>query len=261
MLVGHQEVVESLSSQLPPVSIITGPPSVGKRMIAAYAAMKNSISRIDFTEVTRLTVDEAARVKEFIASEPMSRHKFVLIDLDAASSRAIDKLLITLEQPPTYARFAITTSQPVPRTLLTRGWKYPVGLLEPEDLQTILLNKGIPVADAVKLCHLGRVDVALNAYANSAARMSAINVLQAVESGDHILFMQACKGMDEQTANFIVMALQEAVAQSWNIFSAQQLGVFAERKVALQVLMLRGTVANARPQLAVKSALESIMRG
>jgi hypothetical protein len=260
MLVGHQEVVEALSSQLPPVSIITGPPSVGKRMIAAYAAMRNNISRVDFTEVNRLTVDEASRVKDFMTTEPMQDFRFALIDLDSASRSAMDKLLVALENPPSYAKYSLISSGRVPRTLRTRANNFVVGLLEPEELTTILLNKGIPAQDAYKFAKLGRVDLAMQAYSNIAARNVALNVLQATEEGDPILFLQAYKAVDEQAAAMILAALEESAAQSWKIFDPAHLGAFAKRNVALKLLGVWSTVASARPQLALKFTLESVIR-
>lgn len=260
MLVGHQGVVENLVSQLPPVSIITGPPSVGKRMIATYAAIKNDVARVDFTEVSLLTVDEARRVRQFMSTEPMQKTRFALIDLDRASHQAMDKLLTVLENPPKYAKFSLISSFKVPRTLQTRGNRYSVGLLEPEDLMMILINKGIPAKEATKLSHLGRVDLALNTYANSAAKSVAVNVLSAVESQDYILFMQAYKAVDEPAANMILAALEESAAQSWKIFDPSYLGAFSKRQVALKVLAAWSTMADARPQLAIRTALESVMR-
>lgn len=261
MLVGHQGVIEALSSQLPPVSIITGPPSVGKRMIAAWAAMQNNVARVDFTEVSRLTVDEAVRVQDFMATQPMQRLKFALIDLDSASTQATNKLLKYLEHPPTYARFSLISSDAVPRTLVTRGHNYTVGLLKPNDLLTILLNKGMPEREAAKLSKLGRVDLALQAYSDMAARTTAMNVLQAVESNDYILFMQSYKAVDEKAATAILDILQESASQSWKLYSPDYLGVFANRNAALKVLSAWSNISSARPQLSVRVALESVMRG
>jgi hypothetical protein len=261
MLVGHQGVIGALSSQLPPVSIITGPPSVGKRMIAAYAAMKNDVARVDFTEVSRLTVDEANRIQNFMSTYPVHALKFALIDIDSASSQATNKLLKFLEQPPTYARFSLISSEAAPKTLLTRGHNYTVGLLKPDDLLTILLSKGVPENEAMKVSKLGRVDLALQAYADLSARATAIGVLQATESGDYILFCQAFKGVDEKAANVILDILQESAAQNWKLYNPEFLGAFAKRQVALKLLAAWSNLSSARPQLAVRAALESIMKG
>ncbi len=261
MLVGHQEVVEALSSQLPPVSIINGPSSVGKRMIAAYAAIKNNVSRVDFTEVSHLTVDEASRVKKFMQVHPMQGLRFALINLDGASHQAMDKLLITLENPPSYARFSLISSTKVPRTLRTRAANFMVGLLEPEELMSILRQKGLTIADVSKLSKLGRVELAMDLYNNPSAKNVALNVFSAVESMDHILLMQAYKAVDEQSAKMMLIALEESASQSWKVFDPQYLGAFAKREVALKLLGLWSTVSDARPQLAMRVVLESVMKG
>ena len=261
MLVGHQGVTRALSSQLPPVSIITGPPSVGKRMIATYAAITNNVARVDFTEVAQLTVAEATRIKKFMATQPLGDFKFALINLDSASTAAVNDLLKSLEQPPDYARFSLISSNRVPPTLLTRGHKYTVGLLNPDELLEILLNKGLPENEARKVCKLGRVDLALQAYSDIAAKSTALTVLQAVETNDYPLFVQAYKSVDEKTANMIVALLEESATQRWKIFSPEYLGAFSNKKVALTILSAWSNVSSARPQLAVRAALESVMKG
>lgn len=261
MLVGHQGVIGALSSQLPPVSIIMGPPSVGKRIIATYAAIKHEVARIDFTEVSKLTVDEAIRVKQFMSTHPQQNLKFALIDLDAASDAAMNDLLKALEEPPSYARFSLISSATLPTTLLTRGHKYNVGLLNPEDLISILVHKGIPEKEAIKVSKLGRVDLALQAYADLASRATAVNVLQAAESGDYVLFSQAYKAVDVKAAEVILAILEESASQNWKLYSPEFIGVFSKRQVALNILGAWSNVSSARPQLAVRTALESVMRG
>lgn len=261
MLVGHKGVTKALSLQLPPVSIITGPPSVGKRLVATHAAIVNNIARVDFTEVKKLTVDEAKRIKTFVATRPMRNYRFALIDLDMASDAAVYDLLQLLEQPPEHARFSLISSNPVPRTLLTRGHKYTLGLLNSDELFQILISKNIPENDALRLSKLGRVDLAMQAYADVAAKATALSVLQSVQANDYVLFCQAYKAVDEKAANMIIVLLQESAAQVWKIFNPDYLGVFNQRQAALNVLAAWSNVNSARPQLAVRTALESFMRG
>lgn len=261
MLVGHQGVIGALSSQLPPVSIITGPPSVGKRLIAAHAAMTNKVSRIDFTEVSKLTVSEASRIKDFMSVQPMQNIKFALIDVDSASNAAVNDLLKALEEPPEYARFSIISSRKLPAVLRTRGHKYSVGLLKPTELMTILLDKGIPEQAAAKVSSLGRVDLALQAYSDSASRATALTVLESVLSNDYILFAQAYKAVDEKVAKTIISILEESATQRWRVTNPKYIGLFADQRVAMTVLDSWSKVSSARPQLAVRTALESVMRG
>jgi hypothetical protein len=88
----------------------------------------------------------------------------------------------------------------------------------------------------------------------------AVNVLEAAESGDHILFMQAYKAVDYKVAQLILTALEESAAQSWKIFDPDHIGAFAKRNVALKLLGAWSNVSNARPELAVRVTLESVMR-
>ncbi len=261
MLLGHEGVVEAMSSRLPPVSIISGPSSVGKRLIASYAAMKNNVDRIDFIEVKKLTVDEAKKIQDFVSTTPIKELKFVLVDLDYSSIEATHKLLKLLENPPEYSRFSLITSQAVPRPLLTRSQKYTVGLLNPEQLKRILISKGVPEIEASGLATLGRVDLAMNTYLDSASKNSALNVLQAVESGDYVLFLQAYKAIDDRAVRVILEILQESASQNWKVYSPESLNFFSKREVALKILNLWSTVNSARPTLAMRVTLESLLRG
>lgn len=261
MLVGHQEVTTALSRSLPPVSVITGPPSVGKRLIATYAAMVNDVARVDFIQVPKLTVEAASRVKQFMQSTPAYKYKFALIDVDDAHESAVNKLLKALEEPPSYARFSLISSAKLPRTLRTRGHKYSVGLLAPTELEKILLSKGLSANEAVKFSHLGRVDLALEAYADVASKTAALNVLQAVELGDYDLFCQSFKAVDDKAAAMILTAWQESAVGKWTLFNPQYLGEFAKQNVALSLLSRWSNISSARPKLAVRTTLESVMKG
>lgn len=260
MLVGHQEVARELSLRLPPVSVITGPQSVGKRLIAAYAAISNSVARIDFAEIKYLSVDAAHQIKSFISTTPHSKYKFVLIDLDHASKAAMNDLLKTLEEPPEFARFSLISSSRVLPTLATRAHKYSVGLLTPEELKTILLRREVGAEQAEKYCHLGRVDLALTAIEKSFYTASIITVLQSVEAGDYELFNQAFKGMDDQMSMLLIETLKESIAQSWRLIKPEYLGAFSTSRAALTVLSAWSNVQDAKPTLAVRAALESVMR-
>jgi DNA polymerase III delta prime subunit len=230
-------------------------------MVGIYAAMVHNVARVDFTEVSNLTVAEATRVKQFMSVSPMQTLKYALIDLDGSSTAAINDLLKTLEEPPSYARFTLISSSKLPATILTRGHKYRVGLLKTNELEQILLNKGLPAEDAKRFSTFGRVDLAMNAYNDVAAKASAITILQAAASGDYELFCQACKAIDENSARMILVALEESASQSWKLFKPEYLEVFGKRPAAMKILAAWSAISTARPQLAVRAALESVLKG
>lgn len=261
MLVGHTDVVSRLSESFPAVSLIQGPSSVGKRLIAAKAAMANSVDRIDFLPVSRLTVDESARIKNFMKTYPSGPLKVASIDIDGATCSAMDKLLVLLENPAPYSRYVLTSSAPVPRTLQTRSEKFFVGYLSEQELTEILLSRGIPQSELSNLVGLGSVQAALQAHSTMPSFYAALNILQAVESQDHILLMQAYKGIDDACARMILTALQESASQRWRLFKPQQLGVFAKRQIATKVLGAWTVVSDARLSLSIRVLLESLMRG
>lgn len=261
MLIGHQEVTKALSQQLPPVSIITGPPSVGKRLIAAHAAIVNNVNRVDFMQRKQLTIADAAEVKRFMSIRPQSHLKFALIDMDYSTSAAIDDLLTELEQPAEYARFTLISSKRLPKVLQTRAQKYTVGLLKQNELYEILVSQGIPSGEATRLSNLGRVDLAINAYRDISSRTAALNILQAVSAVDYELFCQSYKAADDTVADIIVKVLQECAAGQSKTFNVEHLGNIARKDVAMSLLSVWSQFSEAKPKLAVKTTLESIMRG
>jgi hypothetical protein len=173
----------------------------------------------------------------------------------------MNDLLKSLEEPPNYARFSLISSGSPPSTLKTRAQNYSVGLLSPDELLRILVAKGIPEPEAARVNKLGRVDLALQAYSDVAAKATAISVLQAIECNDYVLFSQAYKAVDATAAHMIIAILEESATQQWKLFNPAQLGAFANRQLALTILSAWSNVASARPQLAVRAALESVMRG
>lgn len=261
MLVGHQEVTEALSLELPPVSIITGPPSVGKRLIAAYSAIKHDVARVDFIQISRLTTQEVLKLKEFMSVTPYNRLRFALIDMDYSSKAAKDDLLNILEGPAIYARFSLISSNKLPMTLSTRGQKFNVGLLKPCDLAKVLESKGIAKSQIAKVDKLGRVDLALKACADISSRSTALNVLQAVEARDLDLFVQSYKAVDETSAKLVVSMLQEAAVGQFKLINPEYLGKFAERNTAMHFLNAWSKFSDARPSISVRVALESMMKG
>jgi hypothetical protein len=261
MLLGHEEVVEALSYQLPPVAVITGPSSVGKRLIAVQAAITHDVHRLDFLEIKKLSTLSAELIQDFVETKPYGNFKCCLIDLDAASIQSTHKLLKVLEEPPNYAKFVLVSSKRLPKPILTRSQRYTVGLLRPTDLQKILLSKGISEVDSKKLSHLGRVDIALESYKKSVSVSIAISILDAVLSGDYILFLQAYKAADDTVADTIISILQESASQRWKMYSPDSLGDFSKKEVAIKVLNVWSNLSIARPVLAVKVTLESLMKG
>jgi hypothetical protein len=124
---------------------------------------------------------------------------------------------------------------------------------------SILVEQGMSTKDAAKVCQLGRVDLALQAHKNISSKGIVVNVLQAVESQDYVLFIQAYKAVDDTVAQLLLTALEESAAQSWKIFDPRYLGVFAKRDVALKLLQGWSMLSSARLSLAMKTTLESVI--
>lgn len=261
MLVGHKKVVESLDRYVPSVFLLSGPPSVGKRLIALSAAKSKGVASVDFMQVDRLHVEDAINLRSFMTTSAMKDLRFASIDLDDASKPALDRLLLLLENPPPKTHFALLGSKAVPRTIQTRSQVFNIGLLRPTELSSILKSKGLPVNVIDKVCNFGRVDLAMQAYSDISVKAAALNVLTAVQTQDRLLLMESFKAVDDKSAFMILSALQEAAAGVWTMFTPEQLGPIAQKGVALKLLAAWSSMASARPQLAVRVVFESILRG
>lgn len=261
MLEGHQEVATILSQSLPPVTLIKGPASVGKKLLAVQAVIQNNIARIDFLDIPKLHVEEVKKIKQFMSTQPYKNYKACIIDLDNASSAATNDLLKLVEEPPGYSKFVFISSQRVPRTLQTRAHNFTVGLLSKDSMLKILTSQGLSLSEAQKVCALGQVQPAIQAHKHSTTTSNILTVLQAVEENDYLLFVQAFKAIDDEAALLILELLKESATQRWKQYSPQYLGAFAKRQVAIAILTKWSAVASAKPSLAIRTALESVMRG
>lgn len=156
-LVGHQRQLGWLTRELPQVTLITGPASVGKRKLAhEILAARGGVS----TEVTELTADEARRVTREAGIAPFGPRKNILIRLDKSSETAQNILLKTLEEPAPTARFLLLASEPLLPTIVSRCHRIRVGLLTDDEVFLVLTGLGVSEADARAYAPWGNGQVA-----------------------------------------------------------------------------------------------------
>lgn len=263
-MIGHREVTAALEGALPPVTLLTGPRSVGKQALAAHLAGHHRIAAVDRLTCTGpLTIAVARRIVTFVAKAPLtSPFKLVTIDLDGASGAALNAMLKTLEEPPPSARFILTAAGPALPTITSRAQVFRLGLLTDGELRAVLISLGQAPAAAGRAAAIGRgqVDAALAADHSETARAAMLAVVRAVAIGDRELFDRAFKGFDDASRDLLGIWLREAITGQWAVFTeADTFGLHRDQGKVRKMLVAVSQLSAARPRLGVRAALEPFL--
>src|SRR5947207_1278431 len=164
--IGHADAVAALTRELPPVTLLLGPPSVGKWTLTHHLADVHGVAMVDRAIYPDgLSVEAARAIISFVSRAPFGPFKVVTARLDHSSDAAFNALLKTLEEPPPTARFLLTHScsltgrSHLPPTVVSRGHRHFLGLLSPDELRDVLIGTGMSPTAATKAAALGRGQV------------------------------------------------------------------------------------------------------
>lgn len=260
--VGHQRVREALEKELPAVTLLQGPPSVGKWTLAQYLADFHEVKVIDRRVLESVSADDAREVKRFVSTSPFGKLKLVVAKLDAANESALNALLKTLEEPPPKARFLLVTSRPTLATITSRSSLYRMGLLSTAEVAEVLVRRlGWREMDANTAATRsgGSVEGALSATLGDSAKASVVSVVRALKAQDRDLLVQATRswGTDEQAALY-AWAIELSTGR-WSMFTPTDAqGI--EPAVGRQTLAMLDRMSHARPRLQVRAVLEALIR-
>lgn len=261
--IGHARVLRALTEHLPPVTLLCGPPSVGKWTIAEHLAQHHHVSAVDrSTWPTGLTAAAARTIIAFVSTAPFGRFKLVTVRLDGSSNTALNAMLKTLEEPPPSARFLLTTSTPTLPTITSRATIYRLGALSVPELTDVLTRHGLRPEAAARAAVLGRgqVRTALAAETSDAARAAVLNLMRAVATTDHELFDRTLRSWDDAAGQLLTQWFTETVTGRWSIFTqADTFGLHTDQARVRKMLTAISRVANARSRLAVRAALETYL--
>lgn len=260
---GHQEVVDALSRELPPVTLLLGPASVGKWTLATRLAEHHRVAAVDRMTVTgRLLIDTVRAVIDFVARAGFGPYKLVTARLDEATEPALNALLKTLEEPPAAARFLLTSAAPVLDTVASRAAIFRLGLLPPAELRQILLQAGMSAKAADRAAQFGggQVRPALAADTGDAARTAALAVVKAVATGDRLLFDNAFGYFDEPARAALLAWCTEILTGRYVRYTPADTFGLSRERVRGMLLAVCG-LADARARLGVRAALEPLLAG
>ncbi len=261
VFVGHAAARQALERELPPVALLTGPPSVGKWTLTQHLGAHHQVAMADWSpHPDGLSVDGARALTRFLTNAPFGALKLATIGLDGCTSAALNALLKTLEEPPPYVRFLLTASGPVLPTVASRAQIFRLGLLSTDELARILVSGGMSPAAAAKAATLGRgqVDAALRAASRGdAAHATVLSLLRALGTGDAELYDKTFRGFDADARDLLLIWLREAITGQWAAFApGDSYGLAADRRRLVAMLASLSRLASASPRLAVRTALE-----
>lgn len=222
MIVGHEALRAELEENLPPVTLLLGPPSVGKYTLAQHLAQHHGLAVWGYRALT------AAMAREIVEKSPLrlsGRQRAVVIGLDGATETAQNILLKVLEEPPAHVRFILLACLPPLPTVMSRAQVRRLGFLSTEQVADILVSAcGITVEDAAEVAAYsrGQVAPALNLIANTEGGRTRSVVAAAVKAardgGGSTLELALRSWTSDHTA-LLRMWAEEAASNRWIWFN------------------------------------------
>jgi hypothetical protein len=255
-VIGHEDAVKFLVANLPPVSLIRGPRSVGKRTLAHHVLDAHRVGAVDRRDIAKLGVDEARSVRDFVSTAPMGSLKGIVCRLDNASEPALNALLKVLEEPPSCTRFFLTSTGATLPTVESRAVLVRCGLLEQSQVAQILRSRGMGDGAADDAARLGdgTVQGSLAATVDENARASVLSVLKAVSDKDRERLELALHGWSDESHALLRIFATEARTSRWRVFAPTDSFGLAKDASLVKGLVL-DLSRSARPRITARYAL------
>ncbi len=260
MIVGHDKTLAVLERDLPPVTLLIGPHSVGKWTMARHLVTHHHIHPADalFVE-SGLTIDGVRTVIALAHRAPVGAYKVVVSRLDTAVSiNALSGLLKVLEEPPATCRF-ILTSPPEPlSTIRSRATVFRLGALTPDELRTVLIGQGVAHTLAGKVATRGGgvKEAMLKATADK-HRPLVLALVRSLASRDAVGFDKTVKDMTADARFLLTILLEEALLDAPAMFSTDDFcGLHTDRAKVAAMLRVLLTTGGLTARLGVRAALE-----
>lgn len=263
-VIGHRTVVQRLEHELPPVTLLSGPPSIGKSTIVEHVVGHHRIWAGDrLSHPGPVPIEFARAIVPWAARSPhQSPFRLVTLPLDDASVFALNALLKVLEEPPQQTRFLLTASRPTLPTISSRCEISRLGFLAQEELRDVLIGLGMTAQAAERAAVLGQgqVQAALDADRMSASRQAVLSLVKAIAMHDHELFDRACRSFDPAGSKLLYSWFQEGMTGRYRWFTeADYFGLRADQPRLRRMFVAVNAVLGARSRLGVRAALEPFL--
>jgi hypothetical protein len=270
-VVGHEQVLERLHLQVSPVTLLLGPPSVGKTTLAEEVFAGLGVVGALLRRYEDLRVADTRQIATF-TSRRTKEPKGLIVQLDGVTDEAANAMLKILEEPPPDTYFMLCASAPPLLTITSRAQVYRFGYLTDEQVAAILMSTK-PILSRERAEKAARSSGGQIARAREMARLEeskgpVLSALHAVAFGDEELFSNAVGGKREVEINgskfredafgstqwrLLQTWAREALSGRWRTFSpAESYGLQKRPDVASRVLRM-GDVS--RPKVGVRCAL------
>lgn len=260
MVVGHEEILDRLSSGLPPVSLFLGPASVGKWTTAEHMLRAHEVRDGDLLRIRSLTMDDARLVAQFTGTAPLGDCKLAIVRLDAATPAALHVLLKTLEEVPSSARIVLVSTELPLETITSRSEIFRFALLSQEQVEDVLIQRNFKPTEAKRYAALagGQIRKALSFVDGLDAKITVLASVRAIRERDSsALDNLAVKWTDEHT-DLLATLCREVITGRWRIFMEAEVEGIG-RKLPLKILTALRT--DIRPRLVVRASLMSVLKG
>jgi DNA polymerase III delta subunit-like protein len=271
-VIGHSSVRERLQDELPPQPLLLlGPESVGKWMLAKWAAAQHA-SWYNSWIAERPSIDFIRRLRVFLESPPAMPAdqregqllvKVAAVNLDGIKVRTVQNALLKeLEEPPDYARFILTSSSvPLP-TIASRCISWHLPRLTDAEVAQVLVLRGASQKDAQLIAPAvhGQVAPALAiAERFRPAKVAMLGVVRAIAARDADLLDRAVRGWGE-TEDWMLRELLGACASGapTSLFSSTERQVLGS-SAARRTLALLDASGRARPQVTIRALAAVLM--
>lgn len=256
-MIGHGDLRKQLESDLPQVTLLRGPKSVGKSTLAAHLATHHGAITVDVMRVETLDAAGARDVQAFASRAPFGTRKFVLIDLDGASETSLNILLKILEEPPKSLSFILTCSTSTLPTVESRCQIFRMGLLNQQQVEMVLRANGMneqAAEDAARRSR-GTVASALEPPPSDNAKAIMLSALKGLADKDREKLDAALSNWSPDSHILLEQWTMEAVTGRWRKFSlTETFGLALDKDLCRSLLRDLGT-RPARPKIQARFAL------
>jgi DNA polymerase III, delta subunit len=270
-VVGHGQVVAHLRSDTPQVSLLLGPPSVGKTTAAEEVLGDLGVHDPLLLRYASVRVSDARAMTQF-TSRRSRKPKGILAQLDQVTPEAANAMLKLLEEPPPATYFMLCASHQPLLTIASRAQVYRFGYLTDAEvaqvLQTTKPRLARDKAEKAARSSGGQVSRAREMARLEESKGPVLSALHAVAERNEDLFVNAVGGrreieIDGQPTRVDAFGevqwslmrtwAREALTGRWRTFTpAESYGLQRDRRVADRVLRMADV---ARPKVAVRCAL------
>lgn len=259
MITGHSLVQAALSYPLPPVTLLLGPESVGKRTLAEHAARHHGVKPCDIIRIDKLDAPTARNVLRYAATWPQGPFKMIILRLDGASDHSLNILLKVLEEPPDSIRFILLATEPPIPTIMSRSRVCRCGLLTDAEVERVLRESGMDPVVAARLAPHGHGHVrrAMEADATGQAKGIVLSALKAVALRDTDLLDRAMRRWTDEAHEALMQWAYEASSGIWRMFTKAESFGMADPEFARKLLRAVSQSWGARPRLAAMNVLEA----